>query len=70
MIIKEPFGISPCGSEVYAYTLKNDSITSARITNFGGTIINLWVKNKEGKNSFNFICRINRYYWNRLNFVP
>ena len=55
MIIKEPFGISPCGSEVYAYTLKNDSITSARITNFGGTIINLWVKNKEGK-TYDVVC--------------
>ncbi len=50
MIIKEPFGISPCGSEVYAYTLKNDSIVSAKITNFGGTIISLWVEDKEGKN--------------------
>ena len=55
MIIKEPFGISPCGSEVYAYTLKNDSITSVRITNFGGTIINLWVKNKEGK-TYDVVC--------------
>ncbi|MBQ4067051.1 MAG: galactose mutarotase [Clostridia bacterium] len=49
MIIKEAFGISPCGSEVYAYTLENDSIVSARITNFGGTIIDLWVKDKAGK---------------------
>ena len=49
MIIKESFGISPCGSEVYAYTLSNDSIVSARITNFGGTIISLWVEDKNGK---------------------
>ncbi len=49
MIIKEAFGISPCGSEVYAYTLKNNSIVSAKISNFGGTIISLWVEDKNGK---------------------
>ncbi|MBR6676160.1 MAG: galactose mutarotase [Clostridia bacterium] len=49
MIIKESFGMSPCGSEVYAYTLENGSIVSAKITNFGGTIISLWVEDKEGK---------------------
>ena len=48
MIIKESFGMSPCGSEVYAYTLENDSIVSAKITNFGGTIISLWVEDKNG----------------------
>ena len=49
MIIKEPFGISPSGSEVYAYTLENDSGVSARITNFGGTVINLWVQDRDGQ---------------------
>ena len=49
MIIKESFGMSPCGSEVYAYTLENDSIVSAKITNFGGTIISLFVEDKNGK---------------------
>lgn len=49
MIIKEPFGISPSGSEVYAYTLENDSGVSARITNFGGTVINLWVQGRDGQ---------------------
>lgn len=49
MIRKDYFGVSPCGSDVYAYTLENDSIVSAKITNFGGTIISLWVKDKEGK---------------------
>ena len=49
MIIKEPFGISPSGSEVYAYTLENDSGVSARITNFGGTVINLWVNGRDGQ---------------------
>ncbi len=49
MIIKESFGMSPCGSEVYAYTLENDSIVSVKITNFGGTIISLWVEDKNGE---------------------
>ena len=49
MIIKESFGFAPDGSEVFAYTLENDSIVSAKITNFGGTIISLWVEDKEGK---------------------
>lgn len=49
MIKKEHFGVSPCGSDVYAYTLENDSIVSAKITNFGGTIISLWVEDKNGE---------------------
>ncbi|MDD6095730.1 MAG: galactose mutarotase [Clostridia bacterium] len=49
MIVKEPFGHSPCGSEVFAYTLENNSNVRARITNFGGTILNLWVKGKDGR---------------------
>ncbi len=49
MITKESFGITPEGSEVFAYTLKNASALSARITNFGGTIINLWMPGKDGR---------------------
>lgn len=49
MIIKDFFGISPCGSEVFAYTLENDSSTSVRITNFGGTVLNLFVEGADGK---------------------
>ena len=49
MIIKEPFGVAPNGSHVYAYTLENDTGVSARITNFGGTIINIWVTDKNGE---------------------
>ena len=49
MIIKESFGKSPEGCDVYAYTLENDSKTRVRITNFGGTIVNLWVEGKDGK---------------------
>ena len=49
MIIKELFGKSPEGCDVFAYTLENDSDTRVRITNFGGTILNLWVKGKDKK---------------------
>ncbi len=48
MITKDLFGKLPCGCEVYAYTLTNGSITSARILNYGGIIANLWVKDKNG----------------------
>lgn len=49
MIIKEPFGTAPNGSEVFAYTLENSSSVRARITNFGGTVLNLWVEGADGK---------------------
>ena len=49
MIRQEPFGSTPEGSDVYAYTLENDSGVSAKITNFGGIIISLWVRDKNGK---------------------
>lgn len=48
MIKRELFDTMPCGSEVYAYTLSNDSIVSARIIDFGCTVVNLWVKDKNG----------------------
>ncbi len=46
---KESFGKLPDGHEVFAYTLANNSIVSARIMDFGGTVINLWVKDRDGK---------------------
>ncbi|MCI8472808.1 MAG: galactose mutarotase [Clostridiales bacterium] len=49
MIKKEPFGRMPEGSAVYAYTLENSTGVSAKITNFGGIIISLWVTDKDGK---------------------
>lgn len=49
MIKKEYFGKAPEGGDVYAYTLENDSGVSAKITNFGGIIISLWVKDKNGE---------------------
>ncbi|MBE6714792.1 MAG: galactose mutarotase [Ruminococcaceae bacterium] len=49
MITKKFFGTAPDGSDVYAYCLSNDSIVSANICNFGGTVINLWVEDRNGE---------------------
>ena len=51
MIKKELFGTLPDGNEVKAYTLSNNTVVSARIIDFGGTVVNLWVKDKNGKNA-------------------
>lgn len=48
MITKESFGITPEGREVFLYTLENDSRVSAKITNFGGIIVSLFVEGKDG----------------------
>ena len=42
MITRESFGRTPEGSEVYLYTLSNNSKVSAKITNFGGIIQSLF----------------------------
>ena len=55
MIKQEPFGITPEGSAVCAYTLENNTGVSAKITNFGGIIISLWVKDKDG-NCRDVVC--------------
>lgn len=48
MIKKELFGKLPDGREVHAYTLSNGTIVSARIIDFGGTVVNLWVRDRNG----------------------
>lgn len=47
-IQKQLFDHCPCGAEIYAYTLTNASGTSVRILNRGGTIANIWAKDKNG----------------------
>ncbi len=54
-IQKELFGKLPCGCEVIAYTLTNDSPTSVRVMNLGGTLLNIWAKDKGG-NAADVIC--------------
>ncbi|MBQ7923259.1 MAG: galactose mutarotase [Clostridia bacterium] len=47
-ISKKLFGRLPCGSDVYAYVLKNGTRTSVQILNYGGIISNLWVADANG----------------------
>lgn len=47
-IEKNLFGTLPCGCRVYAYTLTNASGVSVRVMNLGGTLLNLWVKDRNG----------------------
>lgn len=48
MIVKEYFGKAPCGSDTYTYTLSNNSITRIKVSNYGATIVSLWVTDKQG----------------------
>src|SRR5689334_20080637 len=46
---KEPFGKTSSGHEVFLYTLKNASGMEVKITNYGGTIQSVRVKDRHGK---------------------
>ena len=48
MIKKESFGALPDGREVFIYTLENGSGVCAVISDFGGTVVKLLVKDKDG----------------------
>ena len=45
---REPFGKSLNGEEVSLYTLKNGTLT-ARVTDFGATLVSLSVKDNNGE---------------------
>ena len=47
-MIKEYFGQLPDGSEVSLYTISKGALT-AKISDLGATLINLWVPDKDGK---------------------
>lgn len=47
MITKNSFGTLPCGKEVFLYSLSNKSRLRADISNFGGTVVRLIVKDRE-----------------------
>ena len=49
MIEKKSFGHAPDGREVFAYTLSNGSHVKAVISDFGGTVVKLLVKDKDGR---------------------
>jgi aldose 1-epimerase len=48
-VTKELFGKAQDGSEVYAFTLENANGMKARLINFGATLVNLYVPDKDGK---------------------
>lgn len=48
-VVKEKFGTTKCGKDVYAYTLTNSAGMSARIINYGAILVNLLVPDKNGK---------------------
>lgn len=48
-IVKEKFGKTKTGEEIFLYTMKNKNGVEARITNFGAVIVNLFVPDQDGK---------------------
>lgn len=46
---KSSFGITPQGIEVFAYTLKNKNGLSAKVTNYGAILVDLFVPDRNGK---------------------
>lgn len=48
-IVKEKFGTTKCGKDVYAYTLSNANGMKARIINFGANLVNLFVPDQSGE---------------------
>lgn len=47
-IVKEKFGTTKCGKDVYAYTLSNANGMQAKVINFGAILVNLFVPDKDG----------------------
>lgn len=47
-IVKEKFGTTKTGEEVFLFTLKNKNGVEAKITNFGAVLVNLYVPDKDG----------------------
>lgn len=45
--MKSPFGVLPSGERASLYTIKNQIIT-ATVSDFGATLVNLWVPDKRG----------------------
>ena len=47
-VVKEKFGTTKCGKEVYAFTLSNTNGMQAKIINFGANLISLLVPDQNG----------------------
>lgn len=48
-VVKEKFGTTKCGKDVYAYTLSNSKGMSAKVINYGANLVNLLVPDSNGK---------------------
>ena len=48
-VTKELFGTTQDGGKVYAFTLENANGMKARLINYGATLVNLYVPDKDGK---------------------
>ncbi len=48
-IEKKLFGTLSNGTEVYSYTLRNRNGMKVKISSYGGTVMELWVPDREGK---------------------
>jgi aldose 1-epimerase len=48
-MMKQSFGKTPDGTEVFLYTLRNKSGMEARITNYGGIVVSVLTKDRNGK---------------------
>ncbi len=47
--MKEKFGTMPDGREIYLYTLRNSSGMIVKITDYGATVVSIWVSDRNGK---------------------
>lgn len=47
-IVKEKFGTTKCGKDVYAYTISNSKGMAAKIINFGANLVSLLVPDQNG----------------------
>ena len=47
-VIKEKFGVTKDGREVYAYTLSNANGMSAKIIDYGAILVSLMVPDQNG----------------------
>jgi aldose 1-epimerase len=50
-MMKQSFGKTPDGTEIFLYTLRNKNGMEARITNYGGIVVSLMVKDRNGNPS-------------------
>ena len=48
-VTKESWGVSPCGKEIFLYTIQNESGAFVRLSSVGAGIVSIAVPDKEGK---------------------